>query len=356
MRCELVTRAAGWAALLGLVFATGALAQAQQFERRQTDGGDVIVQVDPQQRPGESKRRVVVRASEANAAFWLGLNCSVADEPLRTQLDLPQDQGLLVDEVVADSPAARAGFQRYDVLLRVDDRPLAEVQTLVDLVQRHGEKELEVRLIRAGKPLTLRVTPARRPDRVPLTARVLESTDREVIARWLAAPEEQGQFRMRLAHPGILLPAVRFGDLPKDTRVSITKSGSDPAKIVVERNGKSWEATENDLQQLPEDVRRHVSTMLVRGPWMDMLMPAEVPHHPWQAVPSPPRFDVRIPGKGDHVDRRLEELKQQLDALQRSVDEIRRAPRSRRSAADDSPPRGEPRRDEPRTDAEPSRR
>ena len=61
--------------------------------------------------------------------------------------------------MVPDSPAAKAGFERHDILLKANDKPLAHPHDLIEVVSEVGEKEMVVDLIRGGKAKTLKVTP-----------------------------------------------------------------------------------------------------------------------------------------------------------------------------------------------------
>jgi serine protease Do len=48
-----------------------------------------------------------------------------APEPaLMAQLSLPRGQGLVLEDVVTRSPAARAGLRRHDVLVELDGKPV----------------------------------------------------------------------------------------------------------------------------------------------------------------------------------------------------------------------------------------
>ena len=47
--------------------------------------------------------------------------------------------------------------------------------------------------------------------------------------------------------------------------ISIHKSDDEPTKITVKRDGETWEVTEDNLDELPEDVRGHVKQMLSNG-------------------------------------------------------------------------------------------
>ena len=46
--------------------------------------------------------------------YWLGLECYPAQDALRAQLNLEEGQGLVVHQVLPESPAAKAGIQHQD--------------------------------------------------------------------------------------------------------------------------------------------------------------------------------------------------------------------------------------------------
>ena len=55
---------------------------------------------------------------------------------------------------------------------------------------------------------------------------------------------------------------VKVAELPKNMKISITREGDGPAKIHVEREGQTWDTTDDKLGELPEDVRGQVERML----------------------------------------------------------------------------------------------
>jgi membrane-associated protease RseP (regulator of RpoE activity) len=97
-----------------------------------------------------------------SSSFWLGVQVSALEPALRSHLSLPQDRGLLVTEVVADGPAAKAGVKVNDILLTLAGTPLKDQQGLVEDVQRLGEKAAVLELVREGARQTIEVAPQKR--------------------------------------------------------------------------------------------------------------------------------------------------------------------------------------------------
>ena len=95
-------------------------------------------------------------------AFWIGVSVSPVEPALRAHLRLPADQGLLATEVIADGPAAKAGLKVNDILLTMAGKPLKDQATLIDLVQKNGDKSVAVETVREGDRQKLELTPQRR--------------------------------------------------------------------------------------------------------------------------------------------------------------------------------------------------
>lgn len=98
---------------------------------------------------------------DSAAAWRIGILIVALDPLLRTHLDLPKDTGILVKEVVENSPAAKAGLKANDIIVSVGDHPVATPQSLVSMVQRTGAagKTLELSIIHEGKRSVVRVQP-----------------------------------------------------------------------------------------------------------------------------------------------------------------------------------------------------
>ncbi len=80
--------------------------------------------------------------------------------------------------VIADSPAARAGFQVGDLVTSVDGRPVDDFDRIVLFVQGHAGEPVRFGVLRGAAPalqrLELTVTPLRKPYRDPLTGQSMQ--------------------------------------------------------------------------------------------------------------------------------------------------------------------------------------
>ena len=69
---------------------------------------------------------------------------------------------MVVTDVVKDSPAAKAGLLKHDVLLSVGDKSLAKLGDLREVVTASKGKSIAINFVRRGERQTLNVTPEKR--------------------------------------------------------------------------------------------------------------------------------------------------------------------------------------------------
>jgi serine protease Do len=83
---------------------------------------------------------------------WLGIRPQRIDGGLAEALDLESDSGVLVGQVVEDSPAEKAGLRAGDIILSVDEDEVGTPTELVDAVRGHEAGEsVSVSILRDGK-------------------------------------------------------------------------------------------------------------------------------------------------------------------------------------------------------------
>lgn len=86
----------------------------------------------------------------------LGVHLQELTPDLATKLELQRAQGALVAHVEQGSPAEKAGFQRGDVVVEVDDRPVRTTSQLRNYVSmRRVGSDVDVTVMRGGKERVL---------------------------------------------------------------------------------------------------------------------------------------------------------------------------------------------------------
>jgi hypothetical protein len=101
---------------------------------------------------------------------FLGVSTSPVPPVLGAQLGLPEGFGLVVDEVLPESPAGKAGVQRFDVLRLFNDQQLVDPGQLAALVRAVGkDAEVSLTLLRKGQEqkVSMKVGERPMPVRVP---------------------------------------------------------------------------------------------------------------------------------------------------------------------------------------------
>jgi membrane-associated protease RseP (regulator of RpoE activity) len=303
---------AGWlgVAAAALLLGTSALAQEVRDEVRgaiRADDGDVPAEV-----PGD---------------YWIGVMCGDVPEVLRWHLELPEDQGVFVMEVSPDLPAAKAGLEKNDVIVAVNDKPIGSPRDLLEAVRAAGDSELSVRYLRGGKEHTVSIQPAKRPDGYRSGPAAGPRQDRRAIAEWIEGLP-RGPWSMRMFQPGMVLPPGAKVDsaLPDDMSVSVFKKGDEPAKITVEQGDDTWEATEETLDKLPREIRGHVERMLGRAPLVAAPWRGDFDIEMLPPGPGGERFrDQLIPRRRGFSGAAPEGLEQTLERLNRELEQLRKA-------------------------------
>ncbi len=90
---------------------------------------------------------------------WLGVEIQEVTPELAQSFGLSKPEGALVASVEKDSPAAKAGIKRGDVIIKFNGKDVHEQHELPELVAETPiNKNVPIEVIRGGKHLTLNVT------------------------------------------------------------------------------------------------------------------------------------------------------------------------------------------------------
>ena len=114
--------------------------------------------------PGEPRRP----QQPPKPTAYLGVVTTPVPPQLGAQLGLPEGFGLVVEEVLPDSPAKAAGVERFDVLKMLGDQQLVDPGQLAKLVGAEGkDAQIVLTVVRKGQEqkLTVKVGEKLMPER-----------------------------------------------------------------------------------------------------------------------------------------------------------------------------------------------
>ncbi|MDX1966728.1 MAG: Do family serine endopeptidase [Planctomycetaceae bacterium] len=181
---------------------------------------------------------------------YLGTSIAAVDAETAKQFDVKVRDGVIVKQVMPDSPADKAGLESGDVIRKLNDQVVVDPPSLQGIVERLAiGKSYKLEVIREGKPVTLNVTIEELPKSIAASSAEPES------------PSEGTQFDKLGLELSVLTPnlAKQLG-IPNATGVVVTgvKDGSLAALAgidngdVIERVGNSPVKTTEEFQAAVE--------------------------------------------------------------------------------------------------------
>lgn len=257
------------------------------------------------------------------ASYWIGLACSPVGEALQAQLNLEAGQGLVIENVVPDAPAEKAGLKANDVLVRAGDKKLSSVADLADAVASTAGKVLPLAVIRGGKEVLIEVQPVTRPQ-------VGEAQEFPGFPGFRPGMGLADFFRQgpggnfSIIGPGLVLDAP----LPDDLKITIEKKADGPRKIIVEKGEDRYEVTEDQLGELAAGIRPFVERLL--GPPAPVL-PPDVRDEEGRARLFRPGF--RLFRNPDRQELKEENLEDKVEELSREIEQLRKALKKQKDEA-----------------------
>jgi membrane-associated protease RseP (regulator of RpoE activity) len=213
----------------------------------------------------------------AEPTYWLGIQGQPLDSAvLRTHLQLADDVGVVVENIVKDSPAAKAGLRVHDILIAVNGEQITDMTVLQHAVAASQGKPVALKLIRLAKEETLEVTPEPRPERLaaqdfanplldPAHGNLPMGDWQELLQR--LQQNQFGENGARMFGNGMVFNMPGFGaaQIPNGVAVSITRNGDGPATVTVKKGDQTWTVQGDDaeaIKNLPDDVRPFVERLL----------------------------------------------------------------------------------------------
>ena len=309
---------------------------------------------------------------ETVTSYWIGVLCTPLSEAVRAQVAIPEDTGVIIEQVVPGSPAAEAGLQRHDIIVAAGDAVIGTQESLVAAITASEGETLLLLVLRGGETVEIEATPAAReiatiqrrgPFSLQVAPHAIQAQEMEEAIRIQieALQEHAGEgfpFRFHMMGPGVIVEggsvegganaeAVATGlnattVISSDVdgvKVTITRNGADPAEIRIEQDGEVIETTEDNFDAVPEELKPRVKQMLencrvqinAMGP--DGINIGVVPHFQGRihAVPIQPSIEAvpqlqnaPAPEARPNPYHVQPSMSQQLEQMQRQLEELRR--------------------------------
>ena len=145
--------------------------------------------------------------------YFLGISVTAIEPVLRAQLRLSQPHAVIVNQVMPDSPAAKAGIALHDIIVSFDGKPIIDPGELAQMVQATGGKPIVVELIgKGGKPRSVTVTPGRKK---------LETSQAQPGGQ----PNPLAEYRSPVFNYDVVLPGAIVGDRPPERPYPVLSDG-----------------------------------------------------------------------------------------------------------------------------------
>lgn len=196
---------------------------------------------------------------------WLGISLAPVTSDIAEALDLSNDDGVLVSEVIDGTPAAKGGLEDGDVITALDG---VEVNGPNDLSRRIANlppgRKVKVNLVRDGSNRTVNITLEKRPGEtdVVASAEPAEETTAEELGVRIATITDEERRRYRLEDvDGVVVTAVKSGS-PAE------RAGLQRGVVILEVDSKAISSAsdfENAIEKLKKSKKGAALLRLQRG-------------------------------------------------------------------------------------------
>jgi Do/DeqQ family serine protease len=165
---------------------------------------------------------------------WMGIQPAELTPELAEGFGIRDSKGILVQSVVENTPAERAGIRRNDVILEFDGQPVSDVTKFrLKVADTPPGKEVPVLVLRDGKRSTFRVRLGERNDQVLAQARPdrEQAPTVESVAGLKVNDLSEQERASTSVQAGVVVTEVEEGSAAED-------AGIQPGDIIEEVGGK----------------------------------------------------------------------------------------------------------------------
>jgi serine protease Do len=203
------------------------------------------------------------------ARGWLGVAIQSVDRDLAAAMKLDSAQGVLISDVTPNSPAARAGLQRGDVILALDGKAMSDSSQLRNHVAATGPgSKVALDLVRNGKKLRVDVSLGTLPNSQVARAESSIGDDEGLLAGVTVA-NLTPQLRMRFDVPDEVQSGVLVTQVSPASRAH--RAGLRPGDVIVEFDRQPVDSV--DKLDALDDKARSAALLLVSRRGSTVFLP-----------------------------------------------------------------------------------
>jgi len=163
---------------------------------------------------------------------WLGVTLQELTPALARGLGLLEVQGILVADVMSDSPAARAGLRRGDVIVAFGDKPVDDVARFRNqIAQTPPGSRIRLMILRGGQPRPIEVIVGELAEPPARVAHGPVGPDRLGIVVADLTPERARRLGLPPTIEGVVVESLAPGGLGQ-------RMGLRPGDVILEVNGQ----------------------------------------------------------------------------------------------------------------------
>ncbi len=164
---------------------------------------------------------------------YLGVSLQDIDRNLAESYNLSKPEGSLVTQVAPNSPAARAGLQAGDVILKYNGTAISRTSELLNYLNRSAPKQkISLDILRDDKRRSISATLDTAPDDTPAKSTTQNNTTKGPVLGVSIRDLTQAELTRLEVKGGVLIQDVRAGGLAAQARIQ-------PNDVVTSVNGKT---------------------------------------------------------------------------------------------------------------------
>ena len=191
---------------------------------------------------------------------WLGVYIQEVTQDIAESLGMDEPKGALVSEVIKGSPAEEAGIKRGDVIIGFGGKEVKTSRELPAMVaSTEVGKVVDVKILRDGKPITLKVKIGKMPEEGEITAKTEEGVlEEEKIGLRVQNLSKEIAESLGLSEPyGVIVTDV----LPNSPAEN---AGFERGDVIVEVNRKVVRDVDEFKVQIEKALEKKVVLFLVK--------------------------------------------------------------------------------------------